>query len=180
MMKRSKNIEKRQNKAIQEKKQLLKNIEEYDDLKMHPLTYEGRTLIEMNHGVLSYPDKVLCCDFSMVIHPHDRLLLKGHNGCGKSSVIRYLLNEDVLFDGETFQASRLKISYVPQDCHFLRGKLDELIEEHDVNKTLVKTILRKLGFSRIHLEKRLEDLSEGQKMKVMLAISLSTSAHLYI
>ena len=123
MMKRSKNIEKRQNKAIQEKKQLLKNIEEYDDLKMHPLTYEGRTLIEMNHGVLSYPDKVLCCDFSMVIHPHDRLLLKGHNGCGKSSVIRYLLNEDVLFDGETFQASRLKISYVPQDCHFLRGTI---------------------------------------------------------
>ena len=102
MMKRSKNIEKRQNKAIQEKKQLLKNIEEYDDLKMHPLTYEGRTLIEMNHGVLSYPDKVLCCDFLMIIHPHDHLLLKGHNGCGKSSVIRYLLNEDVLFDRRNF------------------------------------------------------------------------------
>lgn len=180
MMKRSKNIEKRQNKAIQEKKGLLKNIEEYDDLKMHPLTYDGRTLVEMNHGILSYPDKVLCRDFSMVIHPHDRLLLKGHNGCGKSSVIRYLLNGDVLFDGITFQGSRLKISYVPQDCRFIHGELDDLIDKSDVDETLVKTILRKLGFSRIHLEKRLEDLSDGQKKKVMLAISLATSAHLYI
>ena len=36
-MKKSKNIERRQNKAIDEKKMLLKDIEEYEDLKINAL-----------------------------------------------------------------------------------------------------------------------------------------------
>ena len=45
MMKRSKNIEKRRNKAIEEKKELLKDIEEYDDLKIFPERYFQPILI---------------------------------------------------------------------------------------------------------------------------------------
>lgn len=37
MMKRSRAIEKRQQQAIEKKKTLLKDIEEYDDLKIHCL-----------------------------------------------------------------------------------------------------------------------------------------------
>ena len=62
----------------------------------------------------------------------------------------------------------------------LSGSFLSFVESYDVDTTLVMTILRKLGFSRSHFEKNLEDLSEGQKKKVMLAISLATSAHLYI
>ena len=76
--------------------------------------------------------------------------------------------------------SRLKISYVPQDCSHIIGDMDDFICSYHVDITLVKTILRKLGFSRLHFERRLEELSEGQKKKMMIAISLATSAHLYI
>ena len=41
-------------------------------------------------------------------------------------------------------------------------------------------LLRKLDFSRIQFEKRIEDYSGGQKKKVLLAASLSKRAHLYI
>ena len=37
-----------------------------------------------------------------------------------------------------------------------------------------------MGFSRSHFDIALENLSQGQKKKIMLAISLATSAHLYI
>ena len=40
--------------------------------------------------------------------------------------------------------------------------------------------LRQLDFERVQFGKRLEELSEGQKKKVLLAASLLTPAHLYI
>ncbi|MFR6100756.1 MAG: ATP-binding cassette domain-containing protein [Longibaculum sp.] len=95
-------------------------------------------------------------------------------------MIRALLNQSIGIKGEINRGSRLKISYVPQDCSMLLGSFLSFVESYDVDTTLDMTILRKLGFSRSHFEKNLEDLSEGQKKKVMLAISLATSAHLYI
>ena len=49
-----------------------------------------------------------------------------------------------------------------------------------MDNTLLKTILRKLGFSREQFEENLTRYSDGQKKKVLLARSLCQSAHLYI
>lgn len=43
-----------------------------------------------------------------------------------------------------------------------------------------KAILRKFDFPREQFEKRLDEFSEGQKKKVLLAKSLCEQAHLYI
>lgn len=180
MMKRSKVIEKRQKQAIAEKRKLLKDIEEYDDLKIHCLKYFQKQLIQFQHFSLSYDDKKVFKDLSLTIHNHDRVLLKGPNGCGKSSLIHFIIGENMQYQGQYVLGSQLKISYVPQDCTFLHGRLDDWIQRHDCDLTLVKTLLRKLGFSRSHFDISLENLSQGQKKKVMLAISLATPAHLYI
>lgn len=180
MMKRSKNVENRKNKAISERKGLLRDIEEYDDLKIFPLLYHQSNLLYFSHFSLFYDQKILFKDLSFSIQNHDRIVLKGKNGCGKSSVISFILHQSIGYSGEYLIGSNLKISYVPQDCSMIQGYIDEFIREYNVDNTLVKTILRKLGFSRSHFEKRVEHLSEGQKKKVMLAISLATSAHLYI
>ena len=58
--------------------------------------------------------------------------------------------------------------------------LKEYAQEHGIDETLFFTLLRKLDFSRLQLEKRIEDYSGGQKKKVLLAGSLCTKAHLYI
>lgn len=180
MMKRSKNIENRKNKAIEAKKDLLKDIEEYDDLKMFPLEHFQTTLISLQYFSLYYDHKVLFKDLNLSIQNHDRILLKGANGCGKSSLISFIMFENIKYHGEYRKASQLKISYVPQDCSDLEGTLEDIVDLYQGDMTLVKTILRKLGFSRIQFEKKLEQLSEGQKKKIMLAISLSSAAHLYI
>lgn len=49
-----------------------------------------------------------------------------------------------------------------------------------LDESLFKAILRKLDFSREQFEKRLEDFSEGQKKKVLIAKNLCEQAHLYI
>lgn len=180
MMKRSKSIEKRQIKVIEEKKSVLKNIEEYDDLKIHPLHYFQSNLITFSHVSFCYGKKKVFQDLSFSICQGERILLKGRNGCGKSSVIACIMNNAIQYYGDIHRGSRLKISYVPQDCSDIHGTLDGIIGQYHVDGTLVKTILHKLGFSRIHFHIPLQNLSEGQKKKVMLAISLATPAHLYI
>ena len=49
MMKRSRAIEKRQQQAIEKKKTLLKDIEEYDDLKIHCLKYFQNQILQFQH-----------------------------------------------------------------------------------------------------------------------------------
>jgi len=178
MMKRSQSIDARKNKAIEEKKSLLKDIEEYEDLKIFPMMYH-QDLLYFSHVSINYGKRTLFRDLTFEIKNHDRVLLRGHNGCGKSSVIRLIMGEDICFHGEYYCGQHLIISYVPQDSSHLKGYLDEYIDD-DIDSTLVRTILRKLGFKREALEKRMETLSEGQKKKVLMAISLATPAHLYI
>lgn len=60
MMKRSKAIENRQMDLIEEKAQLLKNIEAEEDLKITPLPYPSNRIIELRNINLSFGKKKLC------------------------------------------------------------------------------------------------------------------------
>lgn len=86
----------------------------------------------------------------------------------------------VLEDGICETASQLKISYVGQDAGCLKGNVTTYCREHELDKSLFCAILRQLDFERVQFLKNLEEYSEGQKKKVLLATSLLTPAHLYI
>lgn len=62
----------------------------------------------------------------------------------------------------------------------LRGSLSEFAESCRIDESLFKAILRKMDFSRIQFEKKMEDFSAGQKKKVLIAKSLCEQAHLYV
>ena len=62
----------------------------------------------------------------------------------------------------------------------LKGSLKDYILENDLDESLFKALLRKLDFSRLQFEKKMEDYSGGQKKKVLIAKSLCEQAHLYI
>jgi len=55
-----------------------------------------------------------------------------------------------------------------------------IAEANRVDESLFKAILRKMDFSRIQFEKKMEDFSAGQKKKVLIAKSLCEQAHLYV
>ena len=76
--------------------------------------------------------------------------------------------------------SGLKLSYVPQDTSKLEGSLAEFAISNHIDESLFKTILRKMDFSRIQFDKKMEEFSAGQKKKVLLAKSLCEQAHLYV
>ncbi|MEA5004508.1 MAG: ABC-F type ribosomal protection protein, partial [Christensenella sp.] len=180
MMKRAKTVETRTQKAVEEKEGLLKNIEKADTVMLKPLAYHAAQLAALDRVTIRYGEKEVCGPLSFAIGREERIALLGKNGSGKSSVLKLLMGEDIPHTGKCVVGKNVQLSYIPQDTSFLRGGLDAFIAEHALDGTLIRTLLRKLGFAREQFEKRLEDLSAGQKKKILIAKSLSESAHLYI
>lgn len=76
--------------------------------------------------------------------------------------------------------SGMILSYVPQDASGVQGSLRDLARKSGIEESLLKTLLSKLGLHKIQFEKDMQNLSDGQKKKVLLAKSLCERAHLYI
>jgi lincosamide and streptogramin A transport system ATP-binding/permease protein len=180
MMKRSKAIEHRQQSAIDERSKLLKNIESSDSLKISQLAFHKNQLAELDNVSIYYGEKMVCADISFTIEQGDRIALTGKNGSGKSSIIKLICGENINYTGTFRKGSQLKISYVSQDTSHLQGNLTDYAINNGIDESLFKSILRKLDFSRVQLEKDISAFSDGQKKKVLIAKSLCEKVHLQI
>ena len=180
LMNRSKAMENRIEADIEKKSGLLKNIEKTAVLKLPVLKFHSKKLLSVRNLSVSYDERVVCSNVSFDINEGEILALSGKNGCGKTSIIRLICGEDVPHSGEISMNCQLKISLISQDFSGLSGNLSDYAENHGFDESLFKAILRKLDFSREQFEKNIEDFSDGQKKKVMIAASLCTPAHLYI
>ncbi|WP_346893485.1 Lsa family ABC-F type ribosomal protection protein [Clostridium sp. UBA871] len=180
MMKRAKNIEARQQDMIEEKSKLLKNIESNESLKIVPLTFHDKKLVEFTDVAIEYDDRIVCEGVNFTIEQGERIAIQGKNGSGKSSILKLIYGEDIPHSGIVRKNNKLIISYVSQDTSDLYGNLSDYADKHCIDESLFKAMLRKLDFSREQFEKNIEDFSGGQKKKVLLAKSLCERAHLYI
>lgn len=180
MMARSKAIEVRQQRAVEEKSTLLKNLERSDSLKIIPLPYYKKQLLECKALSVAYADTPLFSPVSFRLEQGDCVALLGPNGCGKTSLLRLICGEDVPHCGQLLFGNGLRISYVPQSADSLCGTLQDFAERSGTPLSLLLTLLSKLDVSRQELEKDLSALSEGQKKKVLLAGSICQSAHLCV
>ena len=180
LMKRSKVTQGRMEKEIEEKSKLLKNIETIDNLKLKSLLNKKGHLIEINKLNIKYGDRIVVSNLSFYLEDGDRLQIKGKNGSGKSSIIKLILGEEISYTGDLYLQSNLKISYVSQETNHLSGTLSNYIKSKQLDETLFKTILRKMDFEREQFDKKIEEYSDGQKKKVLLATSICEEANIYI
>ena len=180
MMQRSKSIETRQQTAIEEKSKLLKNIESADKLKIVQADFYTGRLVELQQVSIFYGEKQACQDVSFTIEQGDRVALYGKNGSGKSSLLKLLTGEELVYTGTLRKASQLVISYVPQNTAHLKGNLSDYAREHGIDESIFKANLRKLDFSRLQFDKDMADFSAGQKKKVLIARSLCERAHVHV
>lgn len=192
MQARVKSFEMRIDREIEEKEGLLSDIERVADLKLTPLVFHKEVLINANDFSLRYADsnQALFEGMKFQVRRGERVVLSGGNGCGKSSIIRAILektkqrenekNSSLVVSGNLEVASGLIISYISQDTSFLSGSLKDFCKERGLDWSLFLAVLRQLDMGREQFAKSIEEFSEGQKKKVLIASSLITPAHLYI
>ncbi|MBR5974870.1 MAG: ABC-F family ATP-binding cassette domain-containing protein [Clostridiales bacterium] len=185
---RVKVFEQRMEKNIEEKEGLLQDVEQIRDLRLSPLTHFRDRLVETRELSLRYPDAEVpvFSGLTFEIRNGERVFLQGRNGCGKSSLIKAILEAagydgaDFVLDGRLEVAPHLQISYINQDTSHLHGDLRMHAFEHGVDYSLFLAVLRQLALEQAQFDKNIEEFSEGQKKKVLIATSLLTPAHLYI
>lgn len=181
MQQQRKNLDTRRTAAIEEKETLLKDIETVSDLKLPTLTHHKQVLVRADKLCLGYGETIVLQNLTFTLGQGDRIWLKGPNGCGKSTLIKAILGDpSVTVSGNLNLASGLTISYINQDTSQITGRLNDYIRQTSIDESLFKAVLRQLDFARTQFDKPMDEYSEGQKKKVLLAASLLTPAHLYI
>lgn len=190
MQARVKSFERRVEREIEEKRGLLQDLEAPVQLKLMPMKFHRNRLIFARDLCVGYPGQKdwVFRKLQFELTQGERVFLHGKNGCGKSTLIKAVLQQAAggqasgveIREGTLKTASGLVISYVNQDTGFLKGSLTGFCEERNLDKSLFLALLRQLDMEREQFLKNMEEFSEGQKKKVLIAASLLTPAHLYI
>lgn len=182
MMKKSMNTERRMDKKIAAKKDLVVNIEKAPDLKMNFIPKYHHTLLEIKDLALSVDNRKLFSNLNLVVKNQGVTALEGKNGSGKSTLLRLLLGDaaDITQSGQIMLANGLKISYLSQIFSQQHGTLKEFAEKEKLDYTLLLNTLNKMGILRSNFSTPIEEMSMGQQKRVAIAKSLVEPADLYL
>lgn len=187
---RAGSVRKRIAAETKRQKGLLSDVEETPALSLTILPAPKERLLLCRDLSLAYPGvaEPAISHLTFSLEQGEAVQLVGQNGSGKSTFFRYLLERcgkavgDPLEvrSGELLLAPELAISYLPQDVTGLSGSLSDFARARGLDKSVFFAILRELDVPRGILDGQLEDFSEGQKKKTLLAASLLTPANLFV
>lgn len=179
MMKAATVLEKRIERAAEEKRALLRDAETEIDIRLYPLSFRSQTLVN-GRITAAYGAHTVLDDIAVRVERGARLAVVGGNGCGKSTLLKSLVGVgDATVTGSLRRPSDLVVSYVPQEPMFDRP-LQRQCEAVGADPSVVTALLVQLG---MRPELRATDFSRmslGERKKAALALSLSTRAHVYV
>jgi len=130
----------------------------------------------------SYNGRTVIDGASFEMRTGERVALIGPNGSGKTVLLRMLVNELKPDKGEAQFGAGIKPGYFPQDVAFLdlkRTALEEVMESGADQET-AHTVLGTLLLPKRFADKKLSELSAGERSKVLLARILAGGTNLLI
>lgn len=138
-------------------------------------------ILTLNEISKRFTDKYILDNITKTINEKDKIGVIGYNGCGKSTLLNIIsgvLGED---KGEIICKKDIKISYLSQNDNYDDDKtiLEYAIDNTaNVNELELKKNLTKLGLA--NHDKKIKELSSGQKKIISLAICLSKECDLLL
>ena len=169
--KRAASIQKRLDKI-----ELLNKPETAKDI---PLNFQmtnrsGKQVLAVHDLNLSIDDKTLLEQVSFDVLFKDRTCLMGKNGCGKSTLIKHIID---LYNGESHDGNDIKIGsnvlivYIPQVIEFdddTKTLLEVARKTFNGTETQLRSSLAKFLFYGNDVFKRVNMLSGGEKVRLKL------------
>ncbi len=143
-------------------------------------------LITLSNAEVGYEEKKsVLSKINLRIDPDDRIALIGKNGNGKSTFIKLLYGDLKASDGEINFNSKIRIGY------FAQHQIDELILDETpidhMTKSLplaspleVRNQLGRFGFSGDLANRKVKELSGGERSRLALAIITRNAPHILL
>ena len=136
-------------------------------------------ILNIEHVSKVFGEKTIFDDVSFGIQEGDKIGIIGINGTGKTTLLRMIAGVEEPDSGQIIKQNGIRLAYLSQHPSFPEGATVlsyafDGIEENDwALKSEVKSALNKLGITDHDM--KMEHLSGGQKKKVALAKTLTSS-----
>ena len=152
------------------------------ELEVTPEVY-GRNLIETENLSVAYENNIALQPINLKIKAGEIIALMGRNGAGKSSLIKALLNV-ASYKGNINNFAK-RIGYIPQDANDLlyhqsvTAECEQTDRDNGLKPGTTASLLEELA-PTVKLNSHPRDLSEGQRLALVLAIVLAPKPDLLV
>ncbi|MCF7813688.1 MAG: ABC-F family ATP-binding cassette domain-containing protein [Candidatus Cloacimonetes bacterium] len=181
MFKRAKELEKRRAKIEEiEKPTQAKSI----NLNIQTNKRSGNDVYILENMSFGFPNKTLAKNINLRVGYQDRIAVLGHNGCGKTTLLRVLNKEIKPLSGIAKKGASLNVGYYDQ-MHLILD--DSLTVQETIwqlvpleTRGYVLTYLARFGFRGDDVDKKVGILSGGEKSRLYLAKLIHQKPNLLI
>ncbi len=161
---------------------------ETNELYIPPGPRLGDVVVEISGGEKSFGDKLLYQDLDLNLPRGGIVGIIGPNGAGKSTLFKILDGEENLDDGSIKIGESVQIAYVDQSRDDLQGdntvwqELSEGLDNITVGNYEVssRAYVSRFNFRGASQQKRVKDLSGGERNRVHLAKLLKSGGNLLL
>ena len=142
----------------------------------------SRVVVESKDLVIGY-DRPLSRPLNIKIERGQKVILKGANGIGKTTLLRSILGQIPVIAGSVTLGDYLAIGYFEQELSGEGTKtcMDEFWDEYpSYTNYEVRSALAKCGLTTKHIESQVRVLSGGEQAKVRLCKLMNRESNLLI
>ncbi len=142
-------------------------------------------LIKIEDGSVGYGEKAVLSKMNLRIDADDRIALLGANGNGKSTFAKLLAGKLKLMNGTMQASGKLQIGYYAQhQTEELSPNLTAFQQMQlvmkEANETQIRAHLGAFGLTQQRADTRIEQLSGGEKARLLFAIMTRNAPHILL
>lgn len=148
-------------------------------------------MLQIENASIAYGDRVLFSGFNLELHGGEMASISGPSGCGKTSLLNAVLGfiplregsitvNGILLGKSTIDHIRKHMAWIPQELALPSEWVKEMVKipfELKANRVApfseerLLTCFEELGLERGLYEKRINEISGGQRQRMMIAVA---------
>lgn len=148
-------------------------------------------MLQIENASIAYGDRVLFSGFNLELHGGEMASISGPSGCGKTSLLNAVLGfiplregritvNGILLGKSTIDHIRKHTAWIPQELALPSEWVKEMVKipfELKANRVApfseerLLTCFEELGLERGLYEKRINEISGGQRQRMMIAVA---------